>query len=160
MPAKIISFINFKGGVGKTSNTVNIAGELALRGHRVLVIDMDPQANASVWLMDENSFFNMCNDKSKKTLLHLFLTGKSKFDIRHAIIPRVCSKNNVELNNLDLLSSDYRMITLDLQLNNDLMYRLKHNLFAYNTKDKRILLKKQGKFYSAVTRHGFLLSQE
>lgn len=44
---KIISIANFKGGTGKTSTTVNLAAVLAERGHRVLVIDADPQHNTS-----------------------------------------------------------------------------------------------------------------
>lgn len=44
---KIISVINIKGGVAKTVSTVNIAAELGRRGKSVLVIDLDPQANAT-----------------------------------------------------------------------------------------------------------------
>lgn len=42
---KIISVINYKGGVGKTTITANLAAELAWRGKRVLVVDMDAQAS-------------------------------------------------------------------------------------------------------------------
>ena len=45
--AKIISFLNFKGGVGKTTTTVNVAKALHDMNFRVLVIDADPQGNAS-----------------------------------------------------------------------------------------------------------------
>ena len=41
----IISIINYKGGVGKTTLTTNIAGDLAQLGYNVLMIDLDPQAS-------------------------------------------------------------------------------------------------------------------
>lgn len=49
--AKVISFINMKGGVGKTTLTINIGKKLADKGKDVLIIDMDPQFNATQSLL-------------------------------------------------------------------------------------------------------------
>ncbi len=46
---QIVAVINYKGGVGKTTATANLAAELAWRGHKILVLDLDPQASLTQW---------------------------------------------------------------------------------------------------------------
>ena len=50
MAAKVISFINSKGGVAKTTSAVNIATQLRIKRKRVLLVDLDPQGDASYML--------------------------------------------------------------------------------------------------------------
>lgn len=55
---KIVSFLNIKGGVGKTSSVVNIGAVLANKGYRTLIIDTDSQANATRYLGREGNTQN------------------------------------------------------------------------------------------------------
>ena len=49
MPAKILAVVNQKGGSGKTTLSMQLAGALARRHHKVLVVDADPQGTATRW---------------------------------------------------------------------------------------------------------------
>ncbi len=72
--AQVISFINMKGGVGKTTLAVNVAYGLA-HVHRktVLIVDGDPQFNATQYLLSDDEYLKHINDKKKGTLLDVFV---------------------------------------------------------------------------------------
>lgn len=66
----IVSVINYKGGVGKTSLTSNLAAELAWNGKRVLLIDLDAQASLTFSLITPNDWATHFADK--KTIKQWF----------------------------------------------------------------------------------------
>lgn len=59
----IISVINYKGGVGKTTLTTNIAGDLAQLGYKVLMIDLDPQASLTFSFLKPDEWKEKVADK-------------------------------------------------------------------------------------------------
>ncbi|PLR37576.1 chromosome partitioning protein ParA [Chimaeribacter coloradensis] len=66
MAAKIISFLNGKGGVGKTTTSINIATCLARQGHKVVMVDTDPQGSISNWYEEEKCLFDLAEAASEK----------------------------------------------------------------------------------------------
>jgi chromosome partitioning protein len=111
----VLSFINLKGGVGKTTTAVAVAEMLAQEERqRVLLIDLDPQTNATVTLISEEKWADM--DKKGHTIAQLFEDrlnphNAPKFDLEKAIVHGVSTIND-GIARLDLLPSSIRLIDL------------------------------------------------
>jgi chromosome partitioning protein len=111
MPRKI-SFINYKGGVGKTSCIVNVASCLAKKGKRVLLVDLDTQSNSSVWLMRLERW-NELNATGERSVYGIFDPGKLR--IKDCIFRDVVENKDGEklLPGLDLLPTTFNLIDLE-----------------------------------------------
>ena len=67
---RILAVANQKGGVGKTTTAVNVATALAATGKRVLLLDLDPQANASTG-------FGLLRDPARRGTYEILIGGMS-----------------------------------------------------------------------------------
>ena len=113
-----ISFLNYKGGVGKTSLIVNTAAALAKMGHRVLLFDLDTQSNASIWLLRLERW-NKINSTGEGAILSIFDPGQKR--IRDLIIKDVVEdKNGVKvLPGLDLVPTTFNLVDLEAEYQGD-----------------------------------------
>jgi chromosome partitioning protein len=114
---QIISIINQKGGVGKTTTVINLAAGLAQQEKRVLVIDLDPQGNATTGL-------GLSNLESSTDTIYGVLNGTKT-------ISEVIRKTNFK--NLDIITSNVDLSGLEVETADDSMraFILKRELTAY-----------------------------
>jgi chromosome partitioning protein len=115
--ARVISLINFKGGVGKTTCTVEVAVCLArYHGKRVLLIDLDPQTNATFYLLEQPFWMDWVERRgSLKDLFEDFIARRYTFRIDQAIIENVPA-GGLAIEGLDLLPSHLSLVTIDERL--------------------------------------------
>lgn len=75
--AKIIAILNGKGGVGKTTSTINIATAIQRKGFSVAVVDTDPQGSISNWFDEEKCAFDLTEAASEKEVYQVRKSLKS-----------------------------------------------------------------------------------
>ena len=97
--AKIIAVVNQKGGVGKTTSTVNLAASVALKGQKVLLMDIDPQGNATSGLG--------VNKRELET---------SSYDVIVNALPIEKAIRKTEFENLWVLPSNMNLAGAELEL--------------------------------------------
>jgi len=106
---RVLSIVNQKGGVGKTTTTVNLATALAAVGKKVLVIDFDPQGNASTGLGIENnnreitSYDVVLNDTATSQAIQ-----KTAVPNLH-VIPATIDLSGAEIEMVSLVRREFRL---------------------------------------------------
>lgn len=101
--AKVVSFSNQKGGVGKTTSCVNISAQIANKGKKVLMIDMDPQGNAT-------SGLGLPKSKIKKTIYDVII---GRCDIKDTIIKTKFKNLSVVPATIDLAGAELELYDLE-----------------------------------------------
>jgi chromosome partitioning protein len=117
MSSKVLAFINFKGGVGKTATVVNIGATLAkLHDKKVLIVDLDPQSNSSLWLMRPDRWHEHVA-KGRRSTFQIFddaLQGKARFIFEETLVKGVVTWTGfTDLTKLHLLPAAVELLRVE-----------------------------------------------
>ncbi len=118
---KVVSVINYKGGVGKTTVAANLAAELAWKNKKVLLIDMDPQASLTFSLIKPDDWEK--NYSGTRTIKTWFETMKKTkpVSLKDLIFsPSVIASRLSGKGQVSLIASHLGLINVDLELATDL----------------------------------------
>jgi len=102
--ALVLAVVNQKGGVGKTTTAVNLAASLAAREHRALLVDLDPQGNAT-------SGVGIARDQSDRTTVYHALLGEA--DARSAVLPTEVPNMFVLPSSADLVGAELELVSME-----------------------------------------------
>ena len=119
---QIITVINFKGGVGKTSCSIEIATALARHyGRRTLLVDLDPQASSTFYIMTQEKWRQW--KEIKGTTYDIFEQRGHSFPIQNAIVHDVLQEK-APIFGFDLLPSSPELVDVDLRLTDFIGYTI------------------------------------
>jgi chromosome partitioning protein len=119
MPSNVVSVINYKGGVGKTTLTANLGADLAVRGRRILLVDLDPQASLTFsFYRVEEWERQLAQARTILQWFESFVGGGAADPLRKYVVspPAVNAIVQPYGGQLDLLASHLGLIEVDLDL--------------------------------------------